>query len=201
MFAYGECCMWMSGLAWRDHNRSTLSCWNLLCFLKLQYHIETLCASVAIVSLWLINLFMATVQQCSQVQIFMLSFAIRNERAMYWHFCWMFQAWWWLLSSSWLSGIRLWIHGRYPELELFACLSISIYFVIEFRVDSFGRGLISLLASGESHYLFLLLDVARCCCWVEWMIVTGVMMTQMMKPLSGWCCSVPSRKLRTKNSR
>jgi hypothetical protein len=60
--------MQMSGLAWREENRS----------LEL-----TLSACVAIVSPWLVNLLVATAQQCSQVQIFMFSFAIRSERTMY----------------------------------------------------------------------------------------------------------------------
>ena len=60
--------MQISGLAWREENRS------------FEF---TLSACVAIVSHWLVNLLVATAQQYSQVQIFMLFFAIRSERTMY----------------------------------------------------------------------------------------------------------------------
>ena len=53
--------MQMLGLACRKGGRSlefTLS-WNLRCFRKLRYHLETMCACVASVSPWLVNLLTA----------------------------------------------------------------------------------------------------------------------------------------------
>lgn len=127
----------------------------------------TTCPFVASVIPCFASLCTAILQQCSQVQVFMCSFANCKASAMYWHFCWSAHFWWWLtLSSKFMSQFII-NKAMYPELEWFACFRISIWLSIAVRVEnSFSKGLKSFLASGESKY-------TGCCVRMLPTVVTG----------------------------
>ena len=144
--AYCWILMQISGLALREGDRSFefILSWSLRCFRKMWYHLETMYACVASVR---------TVQQCPHLQIFMSSYAIWSEWAMYyWQISWMFHLWWWVMLSPWLSGLRLWVNRRYPELELFACIKISFLLWLHSGWTPLIEGWrFSWLQGGESH--------------------------------------------------
>jgi hypothetical protein len=144
--AYFLIYMQRAGLARRKGGRLLLECTGktkFCCFLKWHYNFVTTRPScVASASPCCASLCTAILQQCSQVQAFMFSFASCKASAMFWAL---------LLECPLLVMTDI---TMYPELERFACFRVSIWLWIDVSVeDSFSKGLKSFFASGSKNTL------------------------------------------------